>query len=368
MPQQQQPQNDTGYDILYLIVFVFAVLYAVWYFFNVEISVFIFQLKLYQAKFIDLFFDDLDFDIVMLTTVDPGAVSLEEIYEIATDVGKFFRYPIIFLLGIMAYYLYSHSIVNNFRQTYSMHTLANLEKVNWPQITPALQQDLVSQDLMVGPWSMSLSPMDFAKKHKIISVVKSTGRGRRKKPDKVSLLGPEARQVFINQLGPQWTSVDDIPIYAQALFAIFAARINRNSAEADKMIKQLSRSAGAKTMNYSGVKELLNKYLNTKIVQQVIENHAYYLTVMSSMLLRARDDGVVASCDFLWLKPIDRVLWYTINTIGRQTPFAEVGGVYAHWVAELTYGKAILTPMVDTAVHALDFALSEIIYTEDTEE
>ncbi len=57
---------------------------------------------------------------------------------------------------------------------------------------------------------------------------------------------------------------------------------------------------------------------------------------------RGTRDGVQASADFLWLKPIDRRLWYMLNTVGRQTPFAEVAGPYAHWLAEREMGKRIL--------------------------
>ena len=76
-----------------------------------------------------------------------------------------------------------------------------------------------------------------------------------------------------------------------------------------------------------------------------------------------RDDGVVPCSEFLWLKPLDRRLWYMLNSIGRQTPFAEVGGPFAHWRAEKEMGRRCLVPMIDEAIKALETAVKEIKLT-----
>jgi intracellular multiplication protein IcmP len=51
--------------------------------------------------------------------------------------------------------------------------------------------------------------------------------------------------------------------------------------------------------------------------------------------------------------------------VGRQTPFAEVAGIFAHWVAEKESGRKLLVPMVDEATRALEVALKEVIYRPD---
>ena len=35
-------------------------------------------------------------------------------------------------------------------------------------------------------------------------------------------------------------------------------------------------------------------------------------------------------------------LWYTLNTVGRQTPFLEVAGIFAHWIAEREAGRRVV--------------------------
>ena len=81
---------------------------------------------------------------------------------------------------------------------------------------------------------------------------------------------------------------------------------------------------------------------------------------MASLIEKARQDGVVPSSEFLWLKPIDRRLWYMMNCVGRQTPFSEISGAFAHWKAEKVMGRRSLTPMIDEAIKALELAIKEV--------
>ena len=49
-----------------------------------------------------------------------------------------------------------------------------------------------------------------------------------------------------------------------------------------------------------------------------------------------------------------------LNSAGRQTPYAEVGGAFAHWRAEQVMQKRSLTPMIDEAIKALEVAVKEV--------
>lgn len=83
------------------------------------------------------------------------------------------------------------------------------------------------------------------------------------------------------------------------------------------------------------------------------------------MLEAARTDGVLATAEFIWLKAVDRRLWYMLNSVGRKTAFPEVAGPFAHWKIEKRLRRPLKVPMVDTAVDAMEEAISEIIYKPD---
>jgi len=113
---------------------------------------------------------------------------------------------------------------------------------------------------------------------------------------------------------------------------------------------------------FTGYRMAMIKYHNTKLVQRVVVRHAYVSTVMATMLELARTDGVLASSEFIWLKPLDRKLWYMLNTVGRLTAVPEISGAYAHWLAEKQLKRPLRVPMIDSAVKAMEAALEDIIY------
>lgn len=73
----------------------------------------------------------------------------------------------------------------------------------------------------------------------------------------------------------------------------------------------------------------------------------------------------MAAAEFLWLKPVDRPLWFMLNNVGRRTAFTEVAGPMAHWLAEKVIGRKLIVPMVNQATTALVAALEEVVYNPD---
>ena len=110
---------------------------------------------------------------------------------------------------------------------------------------------------------------------------------------------------------------------------------------------------------------LLRKHVRSKVVGRACSPHAYQYTLMASLLEAARNDGVFATAEFIWLKPINRPLWYMLNNAGRQTAFPEVSGLYAHWIVEKRLRRPLKVPQVEQAVLGLQAALDDILYKED---
>lgn len=371
-PPSGSGQGDNSSAMLWGVAATFAALGVLWYVFKDQLVIFYLTLKLYEVKLLNVItFGHMSpvRDAILAALAKPDSIKFPELIEIGRGVGSWVRVPLMMLMFALAYIVFISNTVRSYKRTYNMSELAKLEKVNWPQISPVLHLDLIKTDIDKGPWAMGLTPMQFSKRHRLLEEVRAQRREgiQRKTLDRVEVVlkKGEANKIFSLQLGSLWAGTNKLPPHARALFAIFAARINADSAPAAHLIKQLNESCTTGTLNMTGVNELLKKHENTKLVQQVVQSHAYVLTVMAAMLEAARQDGVQASADFLWLKPLDRKLWYTLNSVGRQTPFVEVGGVFAHWIAEKVAGKKLIMPMIDEATKALEVALKEVVYKPD---
>lgn len=103
--------------------------------------------------------------------------------------------------------------------------------------------------------------------------------------------------------------------------------------------------------------ENLYSLFNTIFAEDLMKRHAYVRTGLMSMLETARLGGVIGCANFLPMKGKDRVLWYCIETTGRQVSFPECGGVFAHWQLEKMIGMPIEQPEVGAAVEALKLGL-----------
>lgn len=372
---QQSGNNDNSLDFLWLIVGMVIVAALVWYFGKNYIAGFIYQVRYYEIVAVDFTMrgwvklvqlSRLPLPVPKMQTLmelttyikaGPGEARVNNLVNLSMVVGSYIRYPIILLLALLSIVVYRSNLIAKFQHVFSMQLLRKEEQRVWPQIVPVAKLNLVPEDLDKGPWAMATAPMDFCKKNKLL----------KKEADKdgkpmVSLNIGAAHRVFALQLGPLFTAVEKLPIHAQALFAIFAARANRDREGADKLLIQLSASTGTGKLDFTGTQELLVKNAGSKLVGHVVSRHAYVLTMMASMLELARTDGVLASAEFIWLKPLDRKLWYMLNSVGRQTSVAEISGAFSHWLAERRLGRPMQVPMVDQAVSALETLLKEIIY------
>ncbi|MBS0351351.1 MAG: type IVB secretion system coupling complex protein DotM/IcmP, partial [Proteobacteria bacterium] len=226
-----------------------------------------------------------------------------------------------------------------------------------------LSLDLLKEDLEAGPWAMAKVPLEFCKEHNMLII----GEGEDNKL--VWKLKPEpAYRVFALQIGAPWRGVQPaMPIHIKALLVIFLARALRQREVANRFLKQISASAAHGKLDFSGIEEQLEQYKDAKPLKWLEKRHAYVGTLLASLLEMARIDGVLASAEFLWLKPVDRKMWYMLNSVGRQTAVVEVAGLFGHWHAEKKLKRPLKNPMVREAVQALEDEVQRILYIPETE-
>lgn len=368
MAQQPQQQggggnNDNSMAPIWIMVLIFITLFLVWKLGHQHIVAFVFYLNVLQAKLVSFFVSSaqLENDVYLMQTIDPASVGWDQFIDLTRSVGNYIRYPVVIILVALAFLLYRSDITLKFRRAHSMKTLRAQEQHNWKAIMPVVKEDLVAMDINKGPWAMALTPIEFARKYKLLK--KDDALLDNPLPGQEMTAGikkGDAKRVFTLQLGPYWDGFERCTPAAYALAAVFMARMNRDRNAATTILEAIDKSYSIGKVDFSSAKPVLKKYQNSELVQEILSRHAYLLTVMASLLQGAREDGVVAASEFLWLKPIDRRLWYMLNCVGRQTPYVEVGGPFAHWRAETVMGRRSLVPMIDEAIKALEIAVKEV--------
>jgi len=375
-PQGQQNPTDHTANFFWLLVLICLGFLAVWYFHPEWIVDPVYWVRLHEADLMILLSSGWDkianfFGLSttntqelyqlkhMMQSAIPKKVTFNQFSSINAVMGDWIRWPTAVLLLVMAVIAYFRHTIVRFRTRYNMATLKDAESENWPQIQPVISLNLVKEDLDKGPWAMAKMPLTFCKEHNIVSLKQKDGK------DIWALDKGPASRLFSMQLGPMWKDLFNLPIHIKALVVIFIARAERERDIANRFLSQISLSAASGKLDFTGVNEQLIKYQNSKLLHWLRPRHAYVRTMMATLLEMARADGVLATAEFLWLKPVDRYLWFMLNYVGRQTASSEIGGAYAHWLAEKELGGKITVPMVNEAVIALDAAIKDVIYIPD---
>lgn len=384
---QSGQQNSQGIEIVYYVGALFLISGAAWYKFHAEIVAGILQFQSYQA-YIMLFplglISELANDFLPaaqaapisamaqkltgvinnIQTVNYADVSFADLMVIISDVGIFFAAFTSPIWIAIAVYIQTTGVISSYDEKYSMDSFRHKEVVNWPYVSTVVGTKLLKTPLDSGDFAMCPQPMDFAKKHKLLDITVVGGKPLAK------VNRARAHRLMVTQIGPTWEgNLQNFPPYIIALFAIFSAKANHDTKGATALMRQISESsyAGNKKLNFAGSFALLGKHIKSMKVAKAVGAHAFLLPAMASMLEAARDDGVIAAAEFLWLKIVDRRLWYMLNSVGRQVAFTEVAAPFGHWKVEKRLRRPLKTPMVDEAITALEYGVAEIIYKPDHE-
>jgi hypothetical protein len=124
------------------------------------------------------------------------------------------------------------------------------------------------------------------------------------------------------------------------------------------------------------VEELIAPYLSDKKIRAAIENraskHGWTNTATIAvygwggpMEAWGGKGGVLSTSLFLWLKRIDRPLWYALNNVGRRAFHIEGAGAISHYFMERLQREAVSKPFMDSAIAGLkkyleDYHISDL--------
>lgn len=316
----------------------------------------------------------------------PAYIPWSVIKGLIIYTGSFTRWPVAALLLLAAYKAWSCSVTHRYTRKLSIHSLLknNVEVI--PALAPVVNwgSSLLDEPYDEGPWRTARTPLQFAVENKVLLldgkpvppklVFTKMGNANEKSEllkqpwsNKTSMDSSRLRSILAKQLGPSLTSSFDLPDYQKGLAAAFMAFGCGNKKEAQALLDQMNVSFrkpkdGTSTwiIDTSGADELLKKHMNDDAVKDTTQHHSCFVsTYLIALLTFARKKGVLPPAQFLWLRPLDKPLWYTLHQVGGRQPWAEGAGPWNHYQAEEVLGASIEEPEISEAVRGIEEALYE---------
>ena len=169
--------------------------------------------------------------------------------------------------------------------------------------------------------------------------------------------------VLQKQLGAPFSGVGSLSLLHKALASAFMAYACGEKKACVHVLDTLSGSYTEKdspacpVLEQPDFQELLTRTLEKHshiLNSQLMGRHsAFLLPWFMALLTLARKKGVLATSQFLWLRPLDRPLWYALSQCGGRAAWAEGFAAWAHYAAEEKAKKSLAEAKTARAVTRL---------------
>lgn len=316
----------------------------------------------------------------------PDAVSWSQVLALMSYTGSFLRWPCAIILAYFAHSAWNASRADRYTRCLNIEGLIKNNVEVFPALAPVVNwgKNLLEEPYDTGPWKTARTPLQFAVDNGLYllngesvvaaDVLTKDGIANERsqilkspQASKTSLDTAKLREILTSQLGPKLPSdLHSLPDHKKGLAAAFMAFGCGQKKEALALLDQMNLSFRAPTqktdwkLEISGADELLHRYASTQDVEEATFAHqAYTSTWLIALLIFARKKGVLPPAQFLWLRPRDRTLWYTLHQVGGRQPWAESAGPWNHFQAEEALGDYIDEAEIEEALRGIEYELYE---------
>jgi hypothetical protein len=369
-----------------------------------------------------------------IAELDPAKVTNAQVMAQLNYAGRWYAWILALFVAYLGLKSWTLSAADRFDRRLNMRSLLVNNRGKHAAIAPILNwpKNILDEPPDSGPWKVARQPIQFVAEHGLFYDVRHKDQVDRpgKKDDPAVepipanlLLGHDmlanpyspvldgqpavflhlkkTGTVFRGQFGPLFTDFFHMPGYMQKLSLAFLYFGSEKKKKAFTLLDEMSVSFkppieagpakwGLKYPFYTpGVPARNKPQMNTNLgtsrneIQNLLENegarhftdkHNKYMHLfVLSLYQYAREKGVLATAEFIWLRPLNRNLFYLLNNYGRRVAWTEVAGPWTYYKAEdelsrirgntgcRTVGneEAEFNDMIEEGVSALELAMYE---------
>lgn len=280
--------------------------------------------------------------------------SLAQVRSISRNVNVYFAPFFIAMVVFVGLHIkkYLYLFEGNRGKNYTIDTLMEQE-VNkvWRYLKPIIHENLL--DNQSPEWAKAMKPQEYVMSNDLLNV-----------PDDLTSLNVEkTKKVLALQLGQLYMGMEQLPNYIKALIGFFAEHLFDSSLRGQMAMMDVADSFDSATKgkyNYSAGIKLFEKHKDNPELQKIMSSHAYVYTGLADLFFKAKERGIIISKYFLWLKKIDRRLYYTLNAIGRHVSWVECAGIIDHFQHELELKRPLAKVFCNSALSGIKEELANV--------
>lgn len=178
------------------------------------------------------------------------------------------------------------------------------------------------------------------------------------------------------QTGENWNGLEKAPLHVQAIMIMSALNVENDERNLKALRATLAECYTLRLKSVdTEVPKLLAPFLANKTMVQRINKkasrHAFVNTACVAIYgwggpidAWGGKGSVLSSSLFLWVKRVDRTLWYALNNVGRRQFHIEGAGVICHFFVERLHKKSVSDVNVDNALEGVIKYLNDYYITD----
>jgi len=364
---KDKPAHDTPILLILMAFVVIMIAVIFWMVLSQQISSGIRWIRVGELYLASLFTHRYDVLITELKALHPNQIRPYYLLKMTEATSEFFNTPIFIITMTMAGLCFFKKSNHPYTRRMDLEGLVKEQATAFPVTAPITKFNPLKDNFRapgspipekLPPFAEALMPEEWVA-HNAIPITDGV------------IDRDTARLAFAKQLGQRWRGVGNLPVHSKALFAAFSMKANGKRTEADEFLGELSQcwQPGRGLVLTPHLRKQVNQVIADpkmgRVTEKVAAQHSFTTTAMLRVLMVAREQGgVLAPAQFLWLRAVDRSLWYALNNLGRGGVHTEGAGAIAHFRAEKAAGKPIPNPLVDAAVDGLSQYLQDNYITQ----
>lgn len=380
---QQGPEVGVGTGILLMLGMLAVLGIAVW-FLKHDIVVRIFLMYAYGLVYIPAWLSSLigwsnSPSLELIRTIvelswKPHSIDSDVLLSVVNK-ASIYLFPLLLIPIIIAYRVHTH-ILRHLEISHDYWHLMKIQSKTNPCIIPVVrftEYEKVKGLERHNNLFRAFMPDEFATKHNLIKTV-----GNDKLMD-----FEKAKLVFAKQVGRDLSTINesDLSEHYKALAAIFMTRIVYRGEEGRRKAQNMQdyinnscdpNKSGAKQdancapcFDFSPAASLYSELIKYPEIQDIRRYFIFETSFLMRLLNEARNDGKLPPSEFVWLKLIDRPLWYALYGVSKKLiakGYAEGGGAFAqYWssIIAMEHEQILRGTYMDEAARALEKRLFE---------
>ena len=323
-----------------------------------------------------------------INEVNPNELTITQLMDLTAFTSKYIRWVSVPIILSFAFWGWKSKMIVSecYRQQFDMQSLLEQNVGQFPCVAPIAfrHRSILDEPLDEGSWATARKPLQWAQEHDLLldekgevipkkDLIDKNGLPniyssilKKDNNKKVRLDEKKAEALFVEQLGGKFKKFEDLPDYQRGLVAAFMAFGAADKDTAQDLLDQMSLSfvepvdpSNEFEIDITGADEIIKKHKDNESFAFFTDTHKTYVYpyIMSMLEDYARQKGVLATSQFIWLRPVNRTLWYALNQMGGREAWIEAAGAWAHYHCEKLVSESLEAPEVKTALAGLKTAL-----------